>query len=1320
MKRRGIAFILMMSLLPANFVLADDNEQVNIDLTSYIDSDLFIKTSKRAKSDYDDGLWYYDGSKYGSTVTLGDMTYNLDGNMDTRANDVIKIDSSDVIISLDNSASRNIGIMLFTREEQSDSEITVTVNYEGSKNDKYKINVPAMSDENSNSTGYNPLEVVETQGLFYPEVDTSDLVYLHDVILDTSKSVNKALNVQSITLPAADFTYYVAAITQVKFSEEELEEQTKQAVAELYEKYSEIDFVELYEGKDGVSYNEAQELYSAMLKQEGQMEAATAENIEKIATLIEGCELYTEIKGYKEKIEGLLADYPEKSADFTELSETDLTDEDFENLKKLLELYENAEEFDKVRFDEIVALYDVADDIDVTINMENEEKIKVLHDAYEKATKKTELKEKIDKDYSTYIAKDISEITSSDLDKLEVLVGYFDEADEAGIEFTEYNAAYIRHLYEDFESYQTSEERKTIDITSYYNIDMFGVLGEMADASTWYESADNLAGERFATANHSGIRSYDKSTGIIYLKEYEYVENSSYDPATEITTVTYPFTDTGKDIPFYMPEKVFKTGICDGLLVEANSDAEYVFDMSGSYTDKLYFTIASKGQGTISPTVTYTDGTTASYSISVNQTGQTVNATRNKAKTYPDMVNTVTSGNYKDQNMANTGILYEASGNTTNGLSTFAATLNAEKIPVSVKFAAASFEYVLCGVAEKPVDNSVMIERIEKLYNELIKDGDVNINNLSKVSELVINYNEAEKRGIYFEDIDAEIMEELAPLSEITELGKTTVETNQTADYKAPYLNLKTDVVKIEGITPSGEEDREVSVVVYSPDNEIFYAGTVKTNEDGYFMAEVSVPTEEIAESGCLTVKIGGEDFESACVIDDLYFPILADRLDILSILKNAESVSEISGALKAAEEKLSLNFTPFNELVKNDSTLTVLAERIYEIKAELPAVNDSDSEETKKEKISGVQNVIKQQSVFECIKQNKKELIVSNSELMYDDIMAYSSIDEGGVTLYNLYENKMSDAGKKAVIDGLLGNNYKNVEELYDDLEELIMLNALKYPKESGVGHVEVALTKENADAVDMTITNYLNLKDKSAANSYIANMNISKLSDVTDYIKKLSGSGASEKPSKGSSGNSSGSSSGAIAIVPTTDLKENEIVSNKPLFTDIDNSHWAYNAVADLTNKGIINGKGNGVFAPDSTVTRAEFVKMLCIAKDIKAEGPISFRDVERYAWYEEYVAAAFNAGLVKGISENEFGVNLPISRQDICTILYRSLKVNEENELQFADSESIAEYATDAVAYFAKEGVVNGFEDATFRPAAKCTRAQAAMIIYNYLNM
>lgn len=1316
--KRKIAFILMASLLSSNVAFADGNEQANINLT--FDGDMFIKTSKNATSSYNDGLWYYDGSKYGTTVTLGDMTYNLSGDMDTKGNDVIKIDANDVTVALNNSALKNIGIILFSREEQQNNEITVTVNYKGGKSDSYTVKVPVMTAENDEGEGFNPIKIVRQGSRYVPTVDTSDLVYLNDEIIDTSKSVNKNLDVESVTFGATDFAYYVAAVTQVEFSATELEEQTKEAVRTLYEKYADINFLDLFEEKDGADYNEAQELYSAMLKQEGKMDVATAENIKKIENLITGYELYVEIKGYKDEVESLLGDYPEKSTDFEELSETDLTEADFENLKKLLEIYESINGFDGDAFESLVEMYGLAENIDVAINMENESKIKALHNAYEKAVEKTELREKIDGIYSLYIGKDISEIADSDLEKLAELISYFDEADALEIDFPEYDDRYILHLYEDYEVYKASEIKKPIDITGAYNIDMLGVVGELADANTWYESRDNLSGERFPNAAHAGVRSYDKKTGIMYTVESEYQENSSYDPATEITTVTYPFKDIGHDIPFYMPEEVFKTGVCDGLLLKAGEKETYTFDMSGSYSDKLYFMISAETVGNITPVVTYSDGTKENYSAYVNLTGQVVNEIRNKRKTYSDAVGYITSGDYKDQNMAKTGILYFADGNTTNGFSTFAVSLNPGKSPVSVTFPCANFNYVLVGVAEKPVENDTITKWVTDRYDEVVYDGFVDTADIKKVSEMVRFYNEAKGRGVYIKNIDDEIMEIHAPLAEIIDEGKTEKKTNSTADYKKSSLDLENDIIKIHGFTPSKQADKEVSAVVYSPEGDIIYGGIVKTNNDGYFAFDVEIP-ETVTTSGYMSIKIGGEDFEKAYVSQDIYFPVSADRVEAIKELNSAKNAEEIAEALKNAEKNLSLNFVLFTDMLKNEEDLNSFAERIKDVKELLPEISGDENSSELNSKIAELQGVIKKQSVFECIEQKRTEKLIADGMLLYDDVMGYSDIDKDGVTLYNLYESSLSETGKTEIINGLLGKDYKNTEDFSKEFKALIMLNALKNPKENGVGHVEVALTKENADATDMNITKYLNLKDKSKANSEIANMNMTALSDVEEYIRKLSDIEVSEKPSKGSSGGGGGSSLGGIAIVPQTEnVISTESKEEKSAFNDVNKNHWAYEAIATLSEKGIINGKGNGNFDPDGTITRAEFVKILCVANNIKAEGPIYFTDVERHAWYEEYVAAAFNAGLVNGISENEFGVSLPISRQDICTILYRAKGVNEKNLLEFSDKGEVAGYAEDAIAFFAMQGVVSGFSDGTFRPLENCTRAQAAKIIYNYLNM
>ena len=400
---------------------------------------------------------------------------------------------------------------------------------------------------------------------------------------------------------------------------------------------------------------------------------------------------------------------------------------------------------------------------------------------------------------------------------------------------------------------------------------------------------------------------------------------------------------------------------------------------------------------------------------------------------------------------------------------------------------------------------------------------------------------------------------------------------------------------------------------------------------------------------------------------------------------------------------------------MKDSQTKSKLAKRVYGIRGSIPSIAESDSDDTKRKAVSAAQKLIKQQAVIEAMESGKNELFAGDTGLLYNDVMEYSSIDKNGVNLYNIYKNDLSSDGMAAVTKDLSGKSYSNIGEVYSELAKSIMLNTIKYPKYTTVSRVKKVLTKANANTVKIDISKYLNLTDTSTADSYIANMNPSSLKDITDYISTLS-SGTSDRPGSGSSGSGGGN-------VPTTPLwnqKELEEQNTKnDGFNDLPKDHWAYNAVYGLKQKGIINGKDENSFKPNDRVTRAEFVKMVCIAKNISGGINVEFSDVLDSVWYAPYVKSAYAAGIVNGISQTEFGAEIPISRQDICAVLYRLAGSPQAEKASFDDADTISDYAQNAVGYFAGKKIVNGFENNLFKPLEYATRAQAAVIIYNYLN-
>ncbi len=110
---------------------------------------------------------------------------------------------------------------------------------------------------------------------------------------------------------------------------------------------------------------------------------------------------------------------------------------------------------------------------------------------------------------------------------------------------------------------------------------------------------------------------------------------------------------------------------------------------------------------------------------------------------------------------------------------------------------------------------------------------------------------------------------------------------------------------------------------------------------------------------------------------------------------------------------------------------------------------------------------------------------------------------------------------------------------------------------------------------------------------------------------------------------------------------------------FTDVasDDPYAAY--IHTLASDGIASGMGDGTFGPDSTLTRAEFASFLVKAFHLKTDDtPAPFKDVRQH-WAAQSIQAAYQAGLVKGMSETVFAPNRPVKRQEAATVIWRYLK-------------------------------------------------------------
>lgn len=177
---------------------------------------------------------------------------------------------------------------------------------------------------------------------------------------------------------------------------------------------------------------------------------------------------------------------------------------------------------------------------------------------------------------------------------------------------------------------------------------------------------------------------------------------------------------------------------------------------------------------------------------------------------------------------------------------------------------------------------------------------------------------------------------------------------------------------------------------------------------------------------------------------------------------------------------------------------------------------------------------------------------------------------------------------------------------------------------------------------------------------------------------------------------------------------------------FTDVSRSDWYYEFVDLVTSKGYFNGVADKTFAPADNMTRAMFVTVLFRFHGAKGDSSQSaFVDVAPGEWYTAAINWAAANKIVDGVGNGKFAPNDPITRAQMCAMIERYLdlyrkawKVTlpESGALSvMVDESAIPAYALAAVKQCQRHGLVNGFEDGTFRPNDLSTRAQVAAVIY-----
>ena len=171
---------------------------------------------------------------------------------------------------------------------------------------------------------------------------------------------------------------------------------------------------------------------------------------------------------------------------------------------------------------------------------------------------------------------------------------------------------------------------------------------------------------------------------------------------------------------------------------------------------------------------------------------------------------------------------------------------------------------------------------------------------------------------------------------------------------------------------------------------------------------------------------------------------------------------------------------------------------------------------------------------------------------------------------------------------------------------------------------------------------------------------------------------------------------------------------------FSDVDLDAWYHPAVDFVLKEGIMNGNTDGTFEPEASLTRAMLVQILYnIEGRPEVETDKSFTDVAEDDWFYNAILWAAENGIVLGYDNGAFGAEDNVTREQMVTILYRYAGEPEvtAQEIVFADSDLISEWAVDAVLWAYENKLVQGVGNDMFDPAGDSQRAAAAQIMMNY---
>jgi S-layer homology domain len=176
---------------------------------------------------------------------------------------------------------------------------------------------------------------------------------------------------------------------------------------------------------------------------------------------------------------------------------------------------------------------------------------------------------------------------------------------------------------------------------------------------------------------------------------------------------------------------------------------------------------------------------------------------------------------------------------------------------------------------------------------------------------------------------------------------------------------------------------------------------------------------------------------------------------------------------------------------------------------------------------------------------------------------------------------------------------------------------------------------------------------------------------------------------------------------------------------FSDVPPTYWATPYIAELTQRGILQGFPDGTFQPDKPVTRAEFAGIVSKAFEKSQTKPsLAFEDLPTNYWAKGAIDESIQTGFMNGYPGGIFRPDQPIPVSQLQVALATGLNLKPKSDpvqvlSKYQDAQQVPKWATSKVAAAIESGLVVDYPDASkLTPDRGATRADAAALIYQAL--